>query len=312
MEIIKFCMEDLLSLENYLRDQYFRNKNTVSWLPERLHDMCFRISAQESDQRIERSVDYMFLWKEGERIAACILPDGENIYFSIEEGYEYLFNEMLDYSEKHCIPLFHTSPDGSVKFWTAVSSRSEYMQDILQAAGYSCYPDESYDNVIYPQNEAVTVDLPEGFKAVYGEEYDNEVNKWDALHLGFHPDDEGLPHQNSMNPYDMRKKSSLYTDSFECLVIDENEEEDNNVCAYCFVYIDRLSKTALIEPLSTREKYRHKGFGTAILHMAVLRCQERGIEKCYVESFGQSRRRFYNSAGFDTEDSTKFWYKTIG
>ncbi len=67
----------------------------------------------------------------------------------------------------------------------------------------------------------------------------------------------------------------------------------------------------MIEPVSTREKYRHKGIGTAMMHGALLRCKEIGITKCYVESFG-SRKEFYHAAGFETESSTVFWYKRIG
>ena len=70
------------------------------------------------------------------------------------------------------------------------------------------------------------------------------------------------------------------------------------------------SKTAFIEPVSTREKYRHKGIGTAMMHGVILKCKELGIEKCYVNSYDW-RRKFYNSAGFETEDSIGFWHKKI-
>lgn len=86
MKIRKFQIDrDLEHLETYLRDQYIINKNTTSWLPERLHDLIYRISAHEADQGIERSMDYIFLCEENEKIVACILPDGENIYFSIKK-----------------------------------------------------------------------------------------------------------------------------------------------------------------------------------------------------------------------------------
>lgn len=42
-----------------------------------------------------------------------------------------------------------------------------------------------------------------------------------------------------MRPYAARKASSLYQDSFECIVIDKHAQETNNVCAYCFVYVDK-------------------------------------------------------------------------
>jgi GNAT superfamily N-acetyltransferase len=184
------------------------------------------------------------------------------------------------------------------------------MQEILLVSGYTRYAENDYDNYVYPQEISVSVDLPAGFDLLYGEAYANEENKWNALHLGFHPDHEDTDYKNSMNPYISRKNSSLYPDSFECIVIDEKTRENNDVCAYCFVYVDKLTKTALIEPVSTREKYQRKGIGTAMMHGAILRCKEMGIEKCYVNSFGW-RRKFYNAAGFMTEDTIGFWHKII-
>ena len=301
---------DLQRLEAYLRSQYSANRNMRSWLPERLHDLVYRVAPHESCGGRKESKDYIFLWEENEEIVACILPDGENIYFSTKKGYEQLFPSLLAYSEKNCLLLFHPADDGSIKFWVAVSNSLTYMQETLIKSGYTKYAEEDYDNCVNPMETSVSVTLPEGFKLLYGEEYANEENKWNALHLGFHPDHEGSDYKNSMNPYISRKNSSMYPDSFECIVIDEETQDQNDVCAYCFVYVDKESKTALIEPVSTREKYQHKGIGTAMMHGVMLRCKEKGIEKCYVNSFGW-RRKFYNAAGFFTEDSTGFWHKTI-
>ena len=311
MQIRKYQPDaDPQKLETYLRNQYFANQNMTSWLPERLHDLIYRMRAQEEDSGRERSMDYIFLWEEKEEIVACILPDGENIYMSIKKGFESLFPSLLSYSEKNCLPLFTKSDNGSVKFWIAASDSLTYMRKILLDSGYARYADEDYDNYVYPSETSASVDLPEGFQLLYGEEYTDEENKWNALHLGFHPDHEDSSYKTSMRPYAARKASSLYQDSFECIVIDKHAQETNNVCAYCFVYVDKQSKTALIEPVSTREKYQRKGIGTAMLHGVILRCKEIGIEKCYVNSFGW-RRKFYNAAGFKTEDSIGFWYKTI-
>lgn len=311
MQIRKFQPDtDLQSLETYLRNQYVTNKNMSSWLPERLHDLIYRMGAQEADGGRERSMDYIFLWEENGQIVACILPDGENIYISIKDGFEYLYSTMLAYSEKNCLPLFHRADDGSVKFWVAANDSLAYMQQNLRDAGYARYAEEDYDNCAEPLKISVCVDLPEGFQLRYGEEYDDENNKWSACSLGFHPDLEATKYKANMNPYNARKNSAMYPDSFECIVVNENTQEENDVCAYCFVYVDKQTKTALIEPVSTREKYQRKGIGKAMMHGVLLRCKELGIEKCYVNSFGW-RRKFYNAAGFSTEDTIGFWYKTI-
>ena len=52
MQIRKFQLDrDLQKLEEFLRNQYLENKNMTSWLPERLHDRIYRMSAQEADGR---------------------------------------------------------------------------------------------------------------------------------------------------------------------------------------------------------------------------------------------------------------------
>lgn len=312
MNIRKFDPEqDLQPLEAYLRDQYRERQDMASWLPQRLHDLIYRMAAQEADGGREKSMDYIFLWEEMGEIIACILPDGENVYFSIRSGFEHLFPSLLDFSETHCLPLFTKSPNGSVKFWVAVCDSLGYMTDLLQESGYTRYAEEDYNNFVNPLEMNVSVDLPDGFRLLYGDAYPDEENKWGALHLGFHPEHEIPDYQNNMHPYQARKDSSLYPDSFECLIIDENSLEQNNVCAYCFVYVDKQTRTALIEPVSTRQRYQRRGLGTAMMHGVMLRCKEMGIEKCYVNSFGW-RRKFYNAAGFITEDVISFWHKRIG
>lgn len=311
MEIKKFNIkEDLIKLENYLREQYLNNKNMTSWLPERLHDLIYRMDAQYEYAGKEKSSDYIFLWLDNNEIVGCILPDGDAIYVSIKKGYEYLYQSIIEYAEDNCNKLFKKDENGYIEFLVIANDSLKYREEILKINGYKKQLEEDYDNYVYPQQFDKTIKLPNGYKLVYGNEYTNEVNKWSACNLGFHPDLEEPNYKNDMSAYNSRKESSMYKDSFECLIIDENEKDNNDVCSYCFVYVDKESKTAFIEPVSTREKYRHLGLGTAMMYGVILKCKELGIEKCYVNSYDW-RRKFYNRAGFETEDSIGFWTKKI-
>ena len=311
MQILKFEQNrDLDRLEDFLRDRYLENRTAAAWLPERLHDIIYRVGAQETAEGSERSADHMYYWEENGEIVACILPDGENIYVAIRSGYEHLFPSMIDFSEKNCLQMFSRQEDGSVKFWVAVCDSFPYMREELAGRGYSRFAEEENANCIFPQEEGLSAELPEGFRLMYGEEYPDEEKKWSALRLGFHPDWECSGYRADMGPYNDRKCSSMYPDSFECIVVDESVPGENDVCSYCYVYVDMRTKTALIESVSTREKYRRMGFGKAIMHAAVRRCRDLGVEKCYVDSFGW-RRDFYTAAGFATETSVSFWYKIL-
>ena len=286
MKIKKFNLEkDFKRLETYLRNQYLENKNMTSWLPERLHDLIYRMDTQYTNEGNPKSSDYIFIWEDNDKIVGCILPDGDAIYMSIKKGYEDLYKSIVSYAETNCKPLFKKEDDGTIDFLVIANDSLKYRKEFLEKDGYTRQQEEDYDNLVYPQQIDVSVELPNGYKLVYGNEYTNEENKWSACNLGFHPDLEDPNYRNDMGAYNSRKKSSIYKDSFECLIIDENAEEQNDVCSYCFVYVDKDSKTAFVEPVSTREKYRHKGIGTAMMHGVMLKCKELGIEKCYVNSY---------------------------
>lgn len=50
MQVKRFHPDtDLSKLERYLRERYLVTRNMASWLPERLHDLIYRMSAQEQD-----------------------------------------------------------------------------------------------------------------------------------------------------------------------------------------------------------------------------------------------------------------------
>lgn len=311
MQIKKFNLEtDLQKLENYLRNQYLENKNMTSWLPERLHDLIFRMDTQYTDKGNPKSSDYIFIWEENEEIIGCILPDGDAIYISIKKGYEELYKSIVKFAEDNCKPLFEKEEDGTINFLVIANDSLKYRKDFLESNGYTRQKEEDYDNYVCPQQVDVTIELPDGYKLVYGNEYTNEINKWSACNLGFHPDLENPNYKNDMGAYNSRKKSPMYKDSFECLIIDKNSKEQNDVCSYCFVYVDIDSKTAFVEPVSTREKYRHKGIGKAMMHGVILKCKKLGVEKCYVNSYDW-RKKFYNASGFITEDTIGYYHKKI-
>ena len=302
--------DDLEKLENFLRNQYLEKRNMTSWLPERLHDVIYRMDAQLIDAGKEKSSDYFFLWEENGDIVGCILTDTDTIHIFVKDEFEKLYEDMVKYAEKNCRPLFEIGKDGNIDFCIILHDSLKNRIEVLKDLKYEKQIGEDYDNYVYPQKIKVSIELPNEYKLVYGSEYTNEVNKWSACNMGFHPDLESPDYKNGMSAYESRKKSSMYKDSFECLIIDKKCKETNDVCSYSFVYVDRNSKTAFIEPVSTREKYRRKGIGKAMMHGVIKKCKELGVEKCYVNSYDW-RRSFYNACGFITEDSIGFWHKKL-
>ncbi len=89
VQIKKFDIEkDLNRLEDFLRNQYYENKNMTSWLPERLHDGIYRMDTQLTDKGKEKSSNYFFLWEENDEIIGCILTDTDTVHIFIKNGFE--------------------------------------------------------------------------------------------------------------------------------------------------------------------------------------------------------------------------------
>lgn len=303
-------VEDYERIINFLTEQYKVNKNMVCWLPERFDDLIFRIDTLYHDERgLEKSQDYIYIFEDNKEIVGLILPDGDSFNSCIKTGYEAIFSKMLDLSEKELLPLFEKDENGEINFLVVSHDNLEYQAEELKRRGYTRDEAGDYDNVAKPLETNYEIKLPEGFKQVYGYNYPDIV-KMRACHYGFHPaDDDGdlyKEYAEGGKSYHARKQSRYFKDSFESLIV----TDDGDVCAYSFCYIDKETSTAFVEPVSTREKYRGKGLCKAMMHGIINKCKEMGIERAYVNSYDW-RKKVYNSAGFETENSIGFWHKKL-
>ena len=311
MKIKKFNKEeDYKRVINFLTDQYKENKNMVCWLPKRFDDLIFRIDTLYHDERGgEKSSDYIYIYEDNESIVGVILPDGDSFNSCIKKDYENVFSEMLDLSEKELLTLFERDEDGNIDFLVVSHDSLKYQAEELKKRGYIRDEAGDFDNVQHPLEKDYKIELPNGYKQVYGENLDDNM-KAKACHYGFHPaDDDGILTGNFREgalAYQGRKKSRYFNDSFESLIV----TDDGDICTYCFCYVDKDTSTAFIEPVCTREKYRKQGLAKQMLYGVIIRLKEIGIENAYINSYDW-RVKVYNSAGFETEDTIGFWHKKI-
>ena len=301
--------EDYERVSRFLTEQYKINKNIECWLPQRFDDLVYRLDTMYRDERGGlASTDFVFIFEEENEIVGVILPDGDSFNSSIKRGFEYIFKEMLDLAEKELLPLFEKDEDGKVNFLVVSHDSLKYQAEELLKRGYIRDEAGDYDNVAHPLITNYEPNLPEGFKQVWGDGYE-DIPKMRACHYGFHPqDDDGNLNQPypDASSYQARKKSKYYKDSFESLTV----TDDGDICSYSFCYIDKDTNTGFVEPVSTREKYRKKGLCREMMHGIIRRCKELGIENVYVNSYDW-RKKVYNGSGFETIDSIGCWHKKL-
>lgn len=312
MNIKKFEYKtDFYRVVKFLNDCYKENKNMTCWLPERFDDLVHRIDILYRDERGKKaSQEFIYIWEENENIVGVIFPDGDSFNSSIKSGYEYIFGEMIDLAEKELKPLFEIKENGKIDFLVIAHDSLDYQAKELIERGYKKDIAEDYDNFQNPLNTSYKIELPYGFKQVYGENIKDQ-KKATACHYGFHSEDDNnnldeLPREGMLS-YNSRKNNSIYkNDNFESLIVTDN----GDICSYCFCYVNKENSTAFIEPVCTREKYRKRGFSKQMLYGVINKLKEMNIESCYINSYDW-RRKVYNAAGFRTIDSIGFWHKEI-
>ena len=302
--------EDYMRIIEFLKEQYEINKSMECWLPARFDDLVYRIDTLYHDDRGGlRSSNYIYIFEEDSKIVGVIFPDGASFNSAIRKGYESIFSTMIDIGEKELLPLFKKDENENINFLVVSHDSLKYQAEELIKRGYTRDAAGDFDNASYPLETNYEITLPEGFKQAYGYDYP-DIAKQRACHYGFHPeDDDGDLYREYVKDgksYHARKNSRYYDDSFESLIV----TDDGDICAYSFCYVDKELSTAFIEPVSTREKYRGKGLCKAMMHGIINKCKELGIEKVYVNSYDW-RKKVYNSAGFETEDSIGCWHKKI-
>ena len=87
--------------------------------------------------------------------------------------------------------------------------------------------------------------------------------------------------KSTIIPHDWKTREQAQMFDYKYQIMIRNKE-NNDICSYLYVWVDKETKTAYVEPMSTREKYRKKGFGKAMLLHAQNLLFEDGIKYCFV------------------------------
>ena len=162
----------------FLTDCYTKNKNMSCWLPQRFDDFIFRIGAME---RHKKSVDFIYLFEEGNKIVGLIAPDGESFNSCIKNGYEHAFSQMVSFAEKSLIPLLKKNENGTYDFYVVSHDSMTYQAKELEKRGYTKEKEEDYDNVQHLLENEYKITLPKGFHQSYGTEFSDGL-KGQACH----------------------------------------------------------------------------------------------------------------------------------
>jgi len=291
--------DDYNKIINFLREIYIETNKQHCWLPQRWEYAEYNSNTIDLSKGWKDWKEFIRIWEEDNKIVAIAHKEsGFEVFLQIRPKYEFLALEMINYLEK-------TIPNGkkneNCELWLYVNNTKKFIEPILKDRGYSKNSECCYYNY-QDLNKDYSPKLPEGYSFADGNDVKNKEARKLCCHLGFHPDDE--PNTLPLGDFTM-EDAPLFNPKFEIMTKDTK----GNLCSFCIIWYDEILNIGMLEPVCTRLAYRRKGLGTAMITEGLRRLKKIGAKKVYVESYGNSRKSFYQSLGFTTYDSDYPWKK---
>ena len=292
--------DDYKKIMDFLREMYLETGRQRCWLPQRWEYAEHFVN----HLMIERGGDdwhkYIRIWEEDDRIVAvCNKEEANDAYLQIRPGYDYLCDEMLEYAEEKISSM---NIDG--KRSLVVPSPESYpsLNEQLVVRGYTRGEDVSYFNRQNLDKVFIPV-LPEGYSFADAMEEKDALRRYRVVNRAFNPDAE-IP-QILPESFIKMEQAPMFRPDLEILT----KHPDGTLTSFCVVWYDEETGIGMFEPVGTHPDYQRFGLGREMLIEGLRRLKTIGARHAYVDSAGDDRKSFYNSAGFITYDRERIWKK---
>jgi ribosomal protein S18 acetylase RimI-like enzyme len=293
---------DYCAIMDFLREVYLQTRTQQCWLPQRweyAEHAVNHINMARGEDPWQRSIG---IWEEHGRIVGIShKEEGHNAFLQIRPGHDSLTDEMLDFAEA-VIAIQTADEKRRLNVWSRHSDT--HRNERLVSRGYTRGDDGNYYNA-QPVRQVFAPRLPDGYSFVSAAEERDALRRVNAAHAGFHPEEEAL--REVPEHFAKMEQAPLFRPDLELMT----RHQDGTLTSFCVVWYEEVTKTAMFEPVATHPNHRRLGLGKAMLLEGLRRLQSMGAERAFVESYGDHRKAFYNSAGFQTYDKDWYWTKEL-
>ncbi|UCF69792.1 MAG: hypothetical protein JSW49_06190 [candidate division WOR-3 bacterium] len=288
---------DFLRVRDMLVQTFHAFEKPINWTFERWNYARYFAAPMlgaygETENTTQKSLDAIRLWEdavgiwedENSEIAAVVCPD-EHVpdhpsyglaYFQRRPGYDFLLEEMLDYTEETYIN------SGRTRIF--ITEHDESLRQAAQKRGYRKGEKSWGWWAEYVLKDLPAPNLPQGFRFQSMAD-DNDLEKRRKIFgLSFrHKDPNEWP---TLFSYQELQRAPDYRKDLDLVIVGP----DGEYVACSIVWIDTFNKVARLEPVGSIVL----GMGREIVMEGLSRAAALGMERSYMES----GLRFYQAIGF--------------
>jgi GNAT superfamily N-acetyltransferase len=257
--------------------------------------MIMSLNAEWADPS---GIEKIGIWEDGKKIVAITTYDTTlgSAFLLTLKGHEKLKEEMLLHAKSNL------AKDG--KFRVLILDGDLEMQDTAVKNGFFPTQDREWD-AFYPiELENIKYELPKGFQITSFKDNFDLYKYGQALWKGFNNE---MKEEGPFSFY-WEKHSEKYKKSWEGPNIDFSLKisivaPNGDFVSHCGMWYDKMSKSALVEPVATEPAYRKMGLGKTAVLEGIKRCGELGA----IRAFVGSPQQFYYNIGFRPYATSTWW-----
>jgi len=257
--------------------------------------------------------DVITLWELDKKLVAVLnLESRGDAFFQIHPAYHQveLVSEMLDTAE---VKLSNQRADGKRELIVWVNAADDLMKNLFAERGYtrSKYSAEHmrYRFISTTLNAALSQPTPasvppSGYTVrALGDESELPARSWLSW-KAFHPDEPDEKYQG-WEWYKNIQRVPIYRRDLDIVAV----ADDGELAAFCTVWFDDITRTAVFEPVGTHPNHQKRGLGKAVMSEGLRRAQLLGATLATVSSYSTGAHALYESMGFTDVDLLEPWIK---
>ena len=295
--------DDYWRIREFLRNVYLLNhRHEYAWSLLRWDYWRWHINENLFQFNLPEVVS---LWESDGQIVAMLSPDttGE-AFFQVHPEFreKILLTEMLDVAEAK---LPNTKDDGKKELIVWVNAADELMKKLFTQYGYqrSKFKAEHMRRRFF--TTPVPASVPPGGYTVraLGNEDELPARSWLSW-KAFHPDEPDEDYQG-WEWYRNVQRVPLYRRDLDIVAVAPHGE----LAAFCTVWFDDVTRTAIFEPVGTHPEHQKRGLGKAVMAEGLRRAERLGADLATVSSYGEAAHALYASMGFTEFDLLEPWIK---
>ena len=249
--------------------------------------------------------DVITLWESQGQIVAVLNPDNPGeAFFQIHPAFcgQISRGEMLDVAESK---LSRCREDGKRELIVWVNAGDIAAKNLFTKRGYARSKFQAEHMRSRPLTKPVPdVSLREGYTVrALGDESEHPARSWLSWKV-FHPDEPDEKYQG-WEWYRNVQRVPLYRRDLDIVAV----APDGELAAFCTVWFDDITRTAVFEPVGTHPNHQKRGLGKAVMSAGLRRAQRLGANLATVSSYSPGAHALYHAMGFTEFDLLEPWIR---